>query len=367
MTAHEHDHPTQPYGAGTGQPDAARTGEDRAARTGEDRAARTGEDHGAHLGGDTAATCTDGESDHPHGRSGDNRHVHGPGPSADGRLLGGALALIVAYMAAEVAIGIAVNSLALLSDAAHMLTDAGAIGLALVAMRLAARPARGGYTYGLRRAEILSAQANGITLLLLAGLFGYEAIRRLIHPQPVGGLPVLLTALAGVLVNLGAAWLIRRADRRSLNVEGAYQHILTDLAAFIATAIAGVLILTLNLHQADTVASLVVVVLMVRAGVTLVKESSRILLEAAPAGLDPARIGRDMAGQDGVVDVHDLHVWDITSGAPALSAHVIVAPVLDCHRVRIELESLLRERYGLTHTTLQVDHAPPTLHRISPR
>jgi cobalt-zinc-cadmium efflux system protein len=268
-------------------------------------------------------------------------------------------------MAVEVVVGFAVNSLALLSDAAHMLTDAGALALALVALRLASRPAHGGYTYGLKRAEILSAQANGITLLLLAVWLAYEAITRLIHPEGVKGLPVLLMAVVGIGVNLVAAWLIRKADRRSLNVEGAYQHILTDLAAFIATAIAGLVILVTGFHRADPIASLVVVALMLRAGVSLVRDSGRILLEAAPAGLEPAQVGRDLTGYDGVVGVHDLHVWEITSGSPALSAHVLVAPALDCHRLRLDLESLLRDRYGLTHTTLQVDHAEPTVHRIA--
>jgi cobalt-zinc-cadmium efflux system protein len=319
-----------------------------------------GEDHGARGG----AALSRSEDLHAIAERHRHHHAHRPSLGADGRWLGGALAVIAAFMVVEVVIGFWASSLALLSDAAHMLTDAGAIALALVAMRLAATRPRAGYTYGLRRAEILSAQANGITLLLLAGLFAYEAVRRLVHPYQVGGLAVLFTAIAGIAVNLCAAWLIRRADRRSLNVEGAYQHIVTDLAAFIATAIAGALIIAFNLRRADAIASLVVVVLMVRAGLTLLRDSGRILLEAAPAGLDPGEIGRDMTGLEGVVGIHDLHVWEITSGSPALSAHVIVAPVLDCHRVRLELESMLRDRYGLTHTTLQVDHAPPTVHRI---
>lgn len=270
-------------------------------------------------------------------------------------------------MVAEVVVGIAANSLALLSDAAHMLTDAAALALALVALRLAQRPPRGGYTYGLKRAEILSAQANGITLLVLAAWLGYEAIGRLIRPPDVAGLPVVITATAGIGVNLVAVWLVRRADRRSLNVEGAYQHILTDLAAFIATAVAGVVILASGFDRADPIASLVVVALMVRAGIGLVRDSGRILLEAAPAGLDPAAVGRDMAGHAGVVEVHDLHVWEITSGSPALSSHVLVQPGLDCHQLRLDLERLLRERYGLTHTTLQVDHASPVVHHIEAR
>jgi cobalt-zinc-cadmium efflux system protein len=304
----------------------------------------------------------DGHEAHRHGLN------HGSLPATsdtDRRWLVGALVLIASFMAAEVVVGVMVNSIALLSDAAHMLTDAAAIALALVALQLAKRPPSGGYTYGLRRAEILSAQANGLTLLLLAAWLGYEAVARLLHPAPVRGLPVLLTALAGVVVNLVATWLISRADRRRLNIEGAYQHILTDLAAFLATAIAGVIILTTGFRQADPIASLVVVALMVKAGVGLVRDSGRILLEAAPAGIAPEQVGRDLAALDGVVEVHDLHVWQITSGSPALSAHIIVRPALDCHRLRLELEDLLRDRYQLTHTTLQVDHAQPTVHRIT--
>jgi cobalt-zinc-cadmium efflux system protein len=301
-----------------------------------------------------------------HGHAPGHVHPHAPGgPDTDRRWLVGALVLIASFMAGEVVVGFAVNSLALLSDAAHMLTDAAALGLALVALQLAKRPPSGGYTYGLRRAEILSAQANGISLLVLAAWLGYEAVTRLMHPEQVRGLAVLITALVGVVINLAATWLVGRADRRSLNVEGAYRHILTDLAAFVATAIAGAVILVTGFQQADAIASVVVVALMIRAGVSLVRASGRILLEAAPAGISPDRVGQDLAGFDGVVDVHDLHVWEITSGSPALSAHIIVRPALDCHRLRLDLEGLLRERYRLTHTTLQVDHAQPTVHRIT--
>jgi len=296
----------------------------------------------------------------------DDAHGHGIGPAADRRWLIGALALICALLVGEVVAGLIADSLALLSDAAHMLTDVGALALALIAMRLAARPPRGGYTYGLRRAEILSAQANGVTLLLLAAWLGYEAVRRLIDPPAVAGGVVLVTALAGIVVNLAATAMVRRANRRSLNIEGAYQHILTDLFAFLAAAVAGLVILVTGWRRADPIASLAVVALMVRAGVSLVRASARILLEAAPTGLEPGQVGRDMAGIDGVVEVHDLHVWEITSGAPALSAHVIVRPTLDCHSLRLDLERMLHDRYGLTHTTLQVDHAAPEVHEIRP-
>jgi cobalt-zinc-cadmium efflux system protein len=275
---------------------------------------------------------------------------------ADSRWLTGALTLILVYMAGEVVIGLLAHSLALISDAAHMLTDAASIVLALVAMRLAARPAEGGYTYGLKRTEILSAQANGLTLLVLSAWLAYEAIRRLIEPPEVTGGLVLATALVGVVINIGAAWMISKANRTSLNVEGAFQHILTDLYAFIATAIAGLVMVLTGFAQADAIASLVVVALMLKAGTGLVRESGRIFLEAAPAGLSPERIGQALAARPHVVEVHDLHIWQITSGMPAASAHVLVAPGKDCHAVRADLEAVLAAEYQVTHTTLQVDH-----------
>jgi cobalt-zinc-cadmium efflux system protein len=266
------------------------------------------------------------------------------------------------FMAAEVAAGLVAQSLALLSDAAHMLTDAAAIGLALVTVRVAGRPARGGYTYGLRRMEILSAQANGITLVLLAVWLAYEAVRRLITPQTVTGGLMLGVALAGVVVNLAASWLLARANsrdgRRSLNMEGAAAHVLTDLYAFMATVAAAIVVLASGFARADAIATLVVVVLMLHAGSGLIRASGRIFLEAAPAGLDPAALGAAMAGRPHVAEVHDLHIWEITTEMPAASAHVLVEPREDCHAVRADLEELLAHDYGITHLTLQVDHLP---------
>ncbi|MEV4138135.1 cation diffusion facilitator family transporter [Dactylosporangium sp. NPDC049742] len=296
------------------------------------------------------------------GHDHDHEHHHAPSADADRRLLGVALALITGFMAVEVTVGVVVDSLVLLSDAAHMLSDAAAIALALFATRLAARPPSGGFTFGLKRAEILSAQANGLTLLLLAVWIGYESVVRLAHPPSVGGGAVLVTALAGAAVNLLVVWILRRADRSSLNVEGAFQHVLTDLFAFVAAAVAGLVVLLTGFHRADAIASLVVAALMVRSGLGLVRESGRIFLEAAPAGLDPAALGRELVGVPGVVELHDLHVWQVTSGYPALSAHVLVAPSGDCHAVREAIEERLRERYAIEHTTLQVDHTLDTEH-----
>jgi cobalt-zinc-cadmium efflux system protein len=284
------------------------------------------------------------------------RHAHAVAADADRRYLAAALAVIVAFLITEVIVGVIAGSLALISDAGHMLTDAASIVLALVAIRLSAKPARGRWTYGFKRAEILSAQANGLTLLLLAAWFIYEAVRRLVDPPQVEGLLVFVTAVLGIGVNLVAARLISKANRTSLNVEGAFQHILNDLYAFIATAIAGLVVMLTGFGRADAIAALVVAALMIKAGYGLVRESGRIFLEAAPSGHDPDVIGPAMAGRPGVTEIHDLHIWDVTSGMPALSAHVLVEPAGDCHAVRRDLEKLLTGTYRIDHTTLQVDH-----------
>jgi cobalt-zinc-cadmium efflux system protein len=284
-------------------------------------------------------------------------HSHALRADADRGRLALALALIVAFMAAEVAVGAIANSLALLSDAAHMLTDAAAIGFSLLAIVLAARPAKGAMTFGFKRAEILSAQANGVTLLILAAFIAYEGIRRLFDPPAVRGWLILIVALVGVAVNLAATWTLSRANRESLNVEGSFQHLLTDLWAFVGTALAAVVILATHFQRADPIVSLLIAALMVRSGAMLVKASARIFMEAAPEDLDPQAIGGALVHEPGVVEVHDLHVWEISSGFPALSAHVLVGADSDCHEARRAMERMLRERFSLEHTTLQVDHA----------
>ncbi len=288
-------------------------------------------------------------------------HSHAPGPAADRRLLLGALALILGFMAVEVVAGLVIGSLALLADAGHMLTDAAAIGLAVVAMRLAARPATGAYTYGLKRAEILSAQINGLTLAVLVVVFVVEGVRRLIHPPDVAGGAMALVAAVGILVNLSAAALLARADRRSLNVAGAFWHIVTDLVAFVATLVAGLVIQVTGWNQADAVAALVVAALMALAAYRLLRDSARIFLEASPRGIEPGAVEGAIRGVECVTDVHELHVWEVTSGFPALSAHVMVDSGADCHERRLAIEDLLHERFGIDHTTLQVDHRDDVL------
>lgn len=269
-------------------------------------------------------------------------------------------------MAAEVVAGVVAHSLALLSDAGHMLTDAGALALSLLAMRLAARAPSSDLTFGLKRAEILSALANGIALFVIAALIVYEAVRRLVAPLTVDARWMIAVAAVGIVVNLGAVLLLEGAERQSLNLRGSLQHVLTDAYAFAATIAAGVVILATGFGRADAVASLLVAALLVRAGWTLVRDATRVLLEAAPAGIPAEDVGALLAGHHDVVDVHDFHVWEITSGLPALSAHVMVQPGADCHAIRRELEEEVRERYAIDHITLQVDHAsePPGLIQI---
>jgi cobalt-zinc-cadmium efflux system protein len=293
-----------------------------------------------------------------HDHSHHDHHHHGPSRETERSALKAALALIVCFMLAEVTVGVLASSLALLSDAAHMLTDATALAVALVASRLAARPAGGSMTYGLGRAEILSAQANGVTLLILSVVIVIDALRRLVSPPSVHGVPVLIVALAGIVVNLAAAAILARGsgENRSLNLEGSYRHIVTDLYGFIATAVAAAIIIVTGFDRADPIASLLIAGILLHAAYGLLKASGRVFMEAAPAGIDPDEIGRTLAAYPGVVEVHDLHVWEVTSGFPALSAHVVVRAGDDCHELRRSLQRLVAERFSISHTTLQVDH-----------
>jgi cobalt-zinc-cadmium efflux system protein len=281
---------------------------------------------------------------------------HRVSPDADRGWLRLALGLILGFMVVEVVAGLLADSLALLSDAAHMLTDAGSVVLALVALSLAARPPTGRFTFGLGRAEILSAQINGAALLVLAGVIGVEAVGRLSDPPAVEGGVVIVVGLLGAAVNVGSAWALAQAERRSLNVEGARAHVMTDLYASLGAALAGLIILTTGFREADPIAALVVSALMLRTAWSLLRESGLVLLEGTPRGIDSDAVGRALAGHPGVIEVHDLHVWEVTSGFPALAAHVLVAPGDDCHGIRRALETLLDERFAIHHTTLQVEH-----------
>jgi cobalt-zinc-cadmium efflux system protein len=278
---------------------------------------------------------------------------------ADQRYLKIALFLIVSYMSIEVALAVVAHSLALLADAGHMLTDAGSLGIAIWAARLAQRPPTGKFTFGFKRAEILSAGANGITLLVIAALITLASVSRLVHPVSVRGGVVVAVASVGVVVNVTAAWILARASRSSLNVEGSFQHILTDLYAFIATVIAGVVILTTGFGRADAIASLVVVGLMLRSSWGLLRESGRVLLEVAPDNVDLDDLRTHLLGVEHVSDVHDLHVWTVTSGLPALSAHVVILDSCFTEgcvlRILDQLQACLAGHFDVEHSTFQVE------------
>ena len=283
-------------------------------------------------------------------------HSHHDQGAHDRRLLAVALGLIVAYMAAEVVVGLLAGSLALLADAGHMLTDSAALGLAVFASWAASLPARGRFTFGFGRAEILAAQANGVTLAVIAVVVLVEAAIRLADPKVVDAPLVAIVAAAGIVLNGVVLAVLAHARRESLNLRGAYLHVATDFAAFLGTLVAAGLIAATGWNRVDPLASVGIAALMFAAAWSLVRESGRIFLEGAPTSAPPSDVGRAIASHPGVVDAHDLHVWTVTSGFPALSAHVLVEPGADCHRIRLELERMLRERFRLEHTTLQVEH-----------
>jgi cobalt-zinc-cadmium efflux system protein len=285
---------------------------------------------------------------------------------ADRRYLLGALVLLAAFMLAEVIVALVSGSLALLSDAGHMLSDVGAIGAALWAIRLAARPAAGAWTFGWKRAEILSAAGNGITLLVVSGIVAVEAITRLIHPPEVDGGPVVAVAAAGIAVNVAAAWVLARANRSSLNVQGAFRHVLTDLYGFIGTVAAGIVILVTGWTRADAIASLIVVGLMLKAAWELLGASGRILLEAAPKTMDLDDVRAHLLATEHVRDLHDLHAWTVTSSLPALSAHIVIDDACFTEgcvpRLLDQLQACLAGHFDVEHSTFQLEAAAHASH-----
>jgi cobalt-zinc-cadmium efflux system protein len=282
-----------------------------------------------------------------------HEHTH---RSANRRALTIALALTSGFMVAEVVGGLLTGSLALLADAGHMLSDAFSLALALFAVWLAGRPATPQRSFGYQRAEILAALANGLSLVAISVWIFVEAYRRLDDPPEVLAGWLLVIALAGLVVNVAAALVLRRGQGESLNVSAAMRHVLADLAGSVGVLVAALVILITGWRYADPLVSVLIGLLVLASAWPVLRDSIRILLEASPRGIDPDEVGRSMASVPGVKEVHDLHVWTITSGFPALSAHVLVGSGDDCHARRRELERLLRDRFGIEHTTLQVDH-----------
>jgi cobalt-zinc-cadmium efflux system protein len=282
-------------------------------------------------------------------------HAHEHRLVGDRRRLAVALALIAGFMVFELVVGVVADSLAVLADAAHMLGDAAALVLALAAAWIAGRPASPERTFGSMRAEILAALANGVLLVALAIWILIAAVDRLRDPADPVGSWILAAGVVGIAVNLAAAAVLR--GRTSLNLRAANRHVLADLLGSVGVVVAGVLVLATGWAYADPLVSLAIAALVLASSWSVLRDSTAILLESAPAGMDAGEIGSAMVGVPGVQEVHDLHVWTITSGFPSLSAHVLVPEGDDCHAVRRRLEAMLSERFGLTHTTLQVEHA----------
>ncbi len=288
-------------------------------------------------------------------------HSHDHHRSENRRALRWALALTATYTVVEVVGGLLTGSLALLADAAHMLSDNVSLGLALFALWLADKPPTPDKSFGYRRAEILAALANGVTLVALSIWIFVEAARRFSEPVEILGGWMLGIAVIGLAVNLGAAGILMRGRENSLNVEAAFRHVLADVLGSIGVIAAAIVIVTTGWERADPIVSVVIGVLVLASSWTILRDATRILLEATPANLDASQIGQRLSEHAGVRNVHDLHVWTITSGFPALSAHVLVGPSEDCHARRAELETLLHDDFGIDHTTLQVDHTRPEM------
>ena len=285
-------------------------------------------------------------------------HAHADAPTREGsvRALRLTLVLTATFTVVEVIGGLVTGSLALLADAAHMLSDNASLGIALFAAWLAGRPAGPSRTFGYRRAEILAALFNGVTLVALSIWIFIEAAERLGDPPEVEAGLMLGIAVAGLLVNLVAARILQRHSAESLNVSAALRHVFADLLGSLGVIVAALVILTTGWEYADPAVSVLIGVLVLGSSWGILRDSTQILLEGSPAGTDVQEVGRAMAEMAGVMQVHDLHVWTITSGFPALAAHVLVGRDVDCHLKRLELEAMLRERFDLEHTTLQVDH-----------
>ena len=300
-----------------------------------------------------------------------HEHEHAKVATPDGRYLAIALGLICCLMVGEVIAAALSGSLALFADAGHLLTDVGGLAASLWAARLAARPAKGIWTFGLKRAEILSAAVNGLSLAAIAVVIGVEAIMRLFHPTAVDGLVVLVVALSGVVVDLAATLVLARASHASLNVRGAFVHMVTDLYAFAGTAVAGLVIIVTGFRRADALAALVVVALMAKAAWCLLRDSGRILLQGAPDRLDLGADRSHLLEVEHVVGVHDLHAWTVTSGLPSLSAHVVVDDSCfatgHAHQILDQLQSCVGAHFEVEHATFQLEpaahsgHEPGTL------
>ena len=299
---------------------------------------------------------------HSHG---DHNHDHGRG--ADRRALTITFVLTAAFTVAEVVGGLITGSLALLADAGHMLSDALSLGVALFAVWLAGTPSTPKRSFGYKRAEILAALFNGATLVAISIWILIEAYHRFREPSEILGGWMLAVATLGLVVNVVGAMILSRSGGESLNLQGALRHVVADILGSVGAIAAALVILTTGWYYADPIISALIGLLVLGSSWKLLRDSTNVLLEGTPRGIDADEVGRSMAASEGVEEVHDLHIWTITSGFPALAAHVLVGRDENCHARRRDLEELLAREYGIQHTTLQVDHAgdhQATLHEL---
>lgn len=293
--------------------------------------------------------------EHSHGSGGYSQgHDHGRG--ANKKALAVVLAFTTTYMFAEVIGGLITGSLALLADAAHMLSDNIALGLALFAFWLADRPPTPNWSFGYKRAEILAALFNGVTIVAVSIWIFYEAYSRFQDPPEILGGWMMVVAVIGLVVNLAGALVLTRSAGENLNMQGALRHVVADLLGSIGVIVAALVILVTGWSYADPLISAFIGALVLFSSWKLLRDSVSILLESSPPGIDAGQVGKKMAGVKGVKEVHDLHIWMVTSGFPALAAHVLVGKNDDCHARRRELEEMLKRDFDIDHTTLQVDH-----------
>ena len=297
----------------------------------------------------------DGHSHDGHSHGAGAGHAHGAG--ANKRALAVVLSFTLAYMVAEIIGGLITGSLALLADAAHMASDNVALGLALFAFWLSDKPATPNRSFGYKRGEILAALFNGVTIVAVSLWIFYEAFQRFRDPPEILGGWLLVVAVIGLVVNVAGALILTRSAGENLNMQGALRHILADLLGSVGVIAAAMVILLTGWGYADPIISIFIGVLVLFSSWRLLRESVGILLEGSPPGMDANEVGNKMVAVEGVEEVHDLHVWEITSGFPALSAHVLVGREEDCHQRRREIEGVLKDGFGIEHTTLQVDHA----------
>lgn len=294
-------------------------------------------------------------SDHGHGGHGHAGHVHGTGHGANRHRLMICLVLVFLYMIAEAVGGWMANSLALLADAGHMLSDVAALGLSLFAMWFAGRPANARRTYGYHRAEILAALVNGAALVAISILIFVEAAERFGRPPEVHGGILMTIAVGGLLVNLAGLWLLHAGREESLNVRGAWLHVLTDALGSVGAITAGVLVWGWGWNWADPAISVLIGALVIYSSWNLLKESVAVLMESAPRGMDVDRVREAMLGVEGVAEVHDLHVWTISSGLDALSAHVVAGEGRNYPELLGRIRGVLHDRFGIDHQTIQIE------------